>query len=61
MDAYDRAELILKDIDHRVASVPENEQGTVLEIVCTELRTWLEAIQSGAGWAEPGTGWTQGR
>ena len=58
MDAWDRAEPILKELEDRMAAVPENEQRAVLGIIGKELQSWLEAIETGEAAAdlEPETG-----
>lgn len=59
MDAWDRAAPILKELEEKLAGIPEDEQQAVLGIISKELQSWLEAIETGEAVAdspaEPGS------
>jgi hypothetical protein len=54
MDAWDRAEPILKELEEKIAAIPEDEQQAVLGIISKELQSWLEAIETGEAAADSG-------
>lgn len=54
MDAWDRAEPILKELEEKIAAIPEDEQRAVLGIISKEVQSWSEAIQDGETGAESG-------
>lgn len=59
VDAWDRAAPILKELEEKLAGIPEDEQQAVLGIISKELQSWLEAIETGEAAAdsraEPGS------